>query len=154
MSFYFTYPWLTTGHRGHKWFYPRGDLTTHLLLFNNGKSVCIKWFSPIYFSTQIQELERPVLPVCISVWLSPSLGLRSHPPNSVLFPFIIFSLLRIFAWICQSVWLQKFTGMCHRGPKHDGDRMIVWHLHSTAWTLRHFCHWCGQKKIMWRRREK
>lgn len=41
--------------------------------------------------------------LCISAWLSPSLGLRSHPPQSVLFPFVILlcflSLLHILAWL-------------------------------------------------------
>lgn len=81
-----------TGHYGHKWFCPLGDMTTHLLLYNNGKHVCVLNGVPHTFLL-MQELERPDLLVCISVWLSPSLGLRSHPPHAVLFPFIIFSLL-------------------------------------------------------------
>lgn len=83
--------------------------------------------------------------MCISVWLSPSLGLRSHPPHAVLFPFIIFSLLLFSAphisldmpkclasimYRNLSLWPQTWSLPCDTTPLYSSNTPTFL---SSAW---------------------
>lgn len=134
--------WVMAAIYALKLFYHLTNMLTPFLLLNNNKHVL-----PLvrFFSSEARTGKTRFACVCISVRLSPSLGLRSHPPRSVLFSFVIFlcffSLLHILTWLdcCakkEKVWPQFCTGICHRGTT-----VIMWHLHDGEAILTHFCHW-------------